>query len=163
MDKRISDLTSVSSLNNNDVFAVVNNNETKKVSFENLKESLPGASQSTTNNAYLVPVRITVQDGDSINLTGSTYENTSMIELIWSGSTGNVDMFLPDATTSVNTNRAIRFISNGTFNTSTRVELTPSNGQTLDGSNSPYTINKAYEGIMVWSDGTEWYRVQTKA
>ena len=78
MDKRISDLTSVSSLNNNDVFAVVNNNETKKVSFENLKESLPGASQSTTNNAYLVPVRITVQDGDSINLTGSTYENTSM-------------------------------------------------------------------------------------
>ena len=32
-----------------------------------------------------------------------------------------------------------------------------------DGGASSYTINKAYEGIMVWSDGVEWYRIQTKA
>ena len=68
-----------------------------------------------------------------------------------------------DATTTNNQHRVIRFISDSTFITNTRVHLTPSGSQELDGSNSHYEINKAYEGIQIWSDGTEWFIIQKKA
>lgn len=166
-NKRITQLQPQVNIDDSDVFAVVDVSEprTNKVTFGTLKENLPGASTSTTNNAYLVPVNITVADGDEFFLTGSTYENTSMIHLDWTGVTGTMNLYLPDATTVTNTNRAIRFISDNSFTTATRAELLPlsGSGQTIDGGSSAYTINKAYEGIMVWSDGVEWYRVQTKA
>ena len=60
-----------------------------------------------------------------------------------------MDLYLPDATAAVNVNRSIRFISDSTFSTSTRAELSPLSVKTLDGSAGSYTINKAYEGIMV--------------
>ena len=84
---------------------------------------------------YLIPTHITVSSGQTINL--------------------------PSASSS--TNRAIRFISNGGFNTNTRVHLTPSGSDTLDGSTSFYEINKEYEGIYVWCDGSEWFIIQKKA
>lgn len=166
-NKRITELTAQTTIDNSDVFAVVDVSQpkTNKVTFGSLKENLPGSSTTTTNNSYLVPVNITVSDGDEFFLTGSTYENTSMIHLDWSGINGTMNLYLPDATTETNTNRSIRFISDNTFSTSTRAELLPlsGSGQTVDGGSTSYTINKAYEGIMVWSDGTEWYRIQTKA
>jgi hypothetical protein len=72
-------------------------------------------------------------------------------------------MTLPDATTSKSTNRLIRFVTNGGFNTNTRVNLTPVAGQTLDGSSDSYELNVAYEGLMLWSDGSEWFIIQKKA
>ena len=168
MDKRISDLESQLSIASDDIFAVVDTSVgvTKKVTFSNLKENLPAASTSTNNNSYLVPINITCQDGVDVYLTSSLYLTTSMFKLDWSGPTGDMNMYLPDATNPINKYRTIRFITNNSYSTSTRTELQPSTTQTLDGglgSDGKYTINKAYEGIMVWSDGTEWYRVQTKA
>jgi len=57
----------------------------------------------------------------------------------------------------------MRFISDSTFSTNTRIYLTPATGQNLDGSTNYYEINKAYEGIKIWSDGTEWFIIQKKA
>ena len=125
--------------------------------------SIDDYTQNNTFNSYLVPVNITVQDGIDLYLTGSAYANTAMIHIDWTGTNGTMDLYLPDATAAVNVNRSIRFISDNTFETNTRAELTPLPGQTLDNSAGSYTINKAYEGIMVWSDGVEWYRIQTKA
>lgn len=163
--RRISELKVELTPQESDLLAIVSENETKRISFGTLKENLPGSAADKANNTYLVPVNLTVSDGNDVYLTGSLYENTQMIKLNWSGGSGNMNLYLPDCTTTTNTNRAIRFICDSTFDTSTRSELTPLNGssQTLDGSSSPYTINKAYEGIMVWSDGTEWFRIQTKA
>lgn len=114
-------------------------------------------------NVYLTPTKIICQDSNNINLTGSAYTSSGMFELNWTGSQGSMTMYLPDATNSNNTYRSIRFITNGTYETNTRTYLTPSGSQTLDGSTGFYEINKAYEGIMVWSDGIEWFRIQTKA
>ena len=114
-------------------------------------------------NVYLTPTKIICQDLTNINLSGSAYTSSGMFELNWTGSQGEMTMYLPDATDSNNTYRAIRFITNGTYETNTRTYLTPSGSQTLDGSTGFYQINKAYEGIMVWSDGIEWFRIQTKA
>jgi len=114
-------------------------------------------------NVYLTPIHITCQDGVNIDLSGSAYQTAGMFELNWSGGSGNMVLTLPDATTTNNTHRAIRFISDSTYSTNTRTYLTPSSSQTLDGSTDFYEINKKYEGIMVWSDGIEWFRIQTKA
>jgi hypothetical protein len=72
-------------------------------------------------------------------------------------------MTLPDCTTSNNTNRVMRFISDRTFSTNTRVCLAPAPGQSIDGRESPYEINKEHEGIQLWSDGAEWFVIQKKA
>jgi len=85
------------------------------------------------------------------------------MKLSWTGGSGTAVYTLPDATTSNNTNRFIRFISDSTFATNTHVDLTPAAGQKLDDSSNAYRINKAYEGIAIWSDGTEWFVIQKKA
>jgi len=165
----ISRLPSSSPLQGDELFAGVQNNTTKKTTLDNItnyvSSSIEVYNQNNNNNSYIVPTKLTVEEGDVINLSDLTYQNTTMIEISWSGATGtDVIMNLPDATTDNNTNRVIRFISNSTFlNASHHVDLTPTGGQTLDGVTSPYTINKSYEGIMVWSDGIEWLIIQQKA
>ena len=163
----ISGLPASDALTGAELFADVQGGVTKYTTLDDVTNyvtsSIETYNQNNTNNSYLVPVDITVQDGVNQWLTGSAYADTAMIHLDWTGATGTMDLYLPDATAAVNVNRSIRFISDNTFSTSTRAELTPLPGQTLDGSAGSYTINKAYEGIMVWSDGVEWYRIQTKA
>lgn len=165
----ISGLPASSTLTGAELFADVQGGITKYTTLNDVSNfvtsSINTYNQNNTNNSYLVPVDITVQAGVNLTLTGSVYENTSMIHIDWSGANGTMNLYLPDATAAVNVNRSIRFITDNTFTTSTRAELLPlsGSGQTIDGGASSYTINKAYEGIMVWSDGTEWYRIQTKA
>jgi len=163
----ISQLPASDALTGAELFADVQGGVTKYTTLDDVTNyvtsSIETYNQNNTNNSYLVPVDITVQDGVDLYLTGSAYANTAMIHLDWTGANGTMDLYLPDATAAVNVNRSIRFISDSTFSTSTRAELTPLPGQTLDNSAGSYTINKAYEGIMVWSDGVEWYRIQTKA
>jgi hypothetical protein len=57
----------------------------------------------------------------------------------------------------------LRFITDSTFSATNRVDITPACGQNLDGATTAYEINKAYEGIAIWSDGTEWFIIQKKA
>jgi hypothetical protein len=148
MAKKISQLNAVSSVQPSDLLAVVQGGETKKATVSHLEN-------------YLVPSNITVSDGDTVNLSDSTYSDSMLIRLSWSGANGTMTLNLPSA--SDNTNRLMRFISNGGFNNATRVELTPINSETLDGSINAYVINKEFEGIQVWSDGVEWFIIQKKA
>ena len=165
----ISQLPQSTTLQGDELFVDVQGGVTKYTTLNAVKNyvtsSIDTYTQNNTFNSYLVPVNLTVTPTVDQYLTGSVYENTSMIHLDWSGSNGTMNLYLPDATAAVNVNRSIRFISDNTFETATRAELLPlsGSGQTLDGGAGSYTINKAYEGIMVWSDGTEWYRIQTKA
>jgi hypothetical protein len=121
--------------------------------------------QSTINDIvnYLVPTNITVSTGIDVDLNDSAYDDAMMIRLTWDGANGNMSMFLPLAANNVN--RMIRILSNGGFETNTRVQLTPSGSDTLDGAAAPshIDINKAYEGITVWSSGDEWFIIQKKA
>ena len=147
-DKKITQLDNATALVGTENLVFVQSNETKK-----------GTVNDITN--YLLPTHITVSSGQTINLSDSQYANIKLVRLTWSGASGNMTLNLPSA--SDNTNRAIRFISNGGFDTNTRVYLTPTGGDTLDGSTNYYEINKEYEGIYVWSDGNEWFIIQKKA
>lgn len=146
-DKKISQLTSAETLNGSEEFPLVQSSTTKKIAVKDFNK--------------LITVSKTATAGETVDLDTSTYANAQMIKLSWSGGNGTAVYTLPDATTS--SNRKIRFISDSTVSSSKHIELTPKSGQTLDGSSNDYNINKDYEGIAVWSDGTEWFVIQKKA
>jgi hypothetical protein len=110
--------------------------------------------------ATLTPTNITAVSGQSFWLTASNIGDLGKIS--WSGGNGNFTLRLPPA--SGTTNRMIRFITDGTFGTGAgdKVLLTARSGDTIDGA-ANFEISKAYEGVAVWSDGSEWYIIQAKA
>jgi len=125
----ISGLPASSTLQGDELFADVQGGVTKYTTLNDVTNyvtsSIETNNQNNTNNSYLVPVDITVEENINQWLTGSAYANTAMIHLDWTGANGTMDLFLPDATAAVNVNRSIRFISDNTFATNTRAELTP--------------------------------------
>jgi len=150
-NKKISALNAATALQGSELIPVVQSSETK---YSTIKDIVN----------YLVPTTLTVSvAGGTVDLGSSTYDDAELIVLSWSGATGTVELTLPDATATNSTNRVIRIISDSTFTTSTHADLTPASGQNLDGSSSAYRINKEYEGITVWSNGTEWFIIQAKA
>jgi hypothetical protein len=148
MSKKISQLNAIAIIQEDDLLAVVEGSETKKAEVYQLEN-------------YLIPKNITMSAGSTVNLSDSVYNKSMLIRLTWTGAAGTATLNLPSAVS--NTNRVMRFISNGGFAVSTRVNLTPINSETLDGSTDPYVINIEYEGIQVWSDGVEWFIIQKKA
>ena len=118
--------------------------------------------QSTIENIvnYIVPITLVVSSGQTVNLQDAAYEKAELIRMTWNGANGTMTLNLPTA--AQHPNRVMRFISNGGFAAATRVELTPTGTETLDGLNASYVINKSYEGIQVWSDGIEWFIIQKK-
>lgn len=118
--------------------------------------------ESTTGaKRYIVSTNLTVKAGETVDLSSTIFDDVYMIELSWSGATGTMVLNLPLAAS--NANRVIRFISNTGFASSTHADVTPQGGDTLDGSTNKYRINKSYEGVELWSNGTEWFIIQKKA
>jgi len=148
-DKKISELQQAVTLTGTEQVPLVQSSATKKATINDI-----------TN--HIITVDQTASDTQAIDLGTSTYDNAMMIKLSWSGAGGVANYTLPDATVHNSMKRVIRFISDSTFSTNTRVHLLPASGQTLDGSTAYYEINKAYEGIALWSDGTEWFIIQKK-
>jgi len=148
---KISELPSASALQGDESFALVQSSTTKKTTLSDIDN-------------YVIATHITVADGSIVNLSDSTYASSTLIKLTFTaiGGVENATVNLPNAN-GTNTNRLIRFISDTTFTSNTRVNLTPINGATIDGSASAYVINKEYEGVQLWSDGTEWFIIQKKA
>jgi len=156
-DKKISDLTNVAAANitGAEEIAIVQSSETKKSNLTNVQSFIVN---------HLDPTALTVSvAGGTIDLNDTAYDEAELIVLTWSGENGTVELTLPDATEAKNLNRSKRIISDSSFNTATHADLTPRAGQTLDGSSSAFRINKAYEGIKIWCNGTEWFIIQAKA
>ena len=153
-DKKISQLDAASSLQGTEVFPLVQSSTTRKTTLTDIEHFVVN---------HLQPTTLTVSDGQTVDLNASTYDEAELIVLSWSGGAGAMELTLPDATDSKNLNRVKRFISDSTFATNTHADLTPASGQNLDGTTAAYRINKAYEGITVWCNGTEWFVIQAKA
>ena len=156
-DKKISDLTNVAAANitGAEEIAIVQSSETKKSNLTNVQSFIVN---------HLDPTALTVSvAGGTIDLNDAAYDEAELIVLTWSGVNGTVELTLPDATAAKNLNRSKRIISDSSFSTATHADLTPRAGQTLDGSSSAFRINKAYEGIKIWCNGTEWFIIQAKA
>ena len=111
---------------------------------------------------YIIPLVIEGDSGDSFDIT--SFSGDMVYIKHTEGNTGSYDLVIPDATSPANKYRQIRFISDGTTNsnqTSAKL-ISPS----IDGHNyssSGYPINQPYEGVTLWSDGTQWIVIQAKA
>jgi hypothetical protein len=58
--------------------------------------------------------------------------------------------------------RFLRIVNDSTVVASDKVHVVAPVGESIDG-DAFYVINKAYSGIAVWSDGTDWIVIQSKA
>jgi len=106
-----------------------------------------------------VPFLITASPGGS-----SSYSNSNnTIYLSWTGGSGVYDLTLPSA--SDIPYRTIQIISDGTLSANDKVHVLAPVGESIDGSLNPgfYALNKPYNGVKVWSDGSNWVVTQAKA
>lgn len=155
-DKKISELTAITAANitGSEDIPLVQTSTTKKTSLTDVQHFIIN---------HLDPTTLTVEAGQTYDLGDSTYDEAELIVLSWSGGAGTATLTLPDVTASKNLNRTKRFITDSTFSNSTHANLTPFGSQNLDGDNSAFDLNRAYEGIKIWGNGTEWFIIQQKA
>lgn len=155
-DKKISQLNAVNAANitGSEQIPIVQSNETKKTTVDDVQNYIIN---------HLEPTTLTVSAGNTYDLGDAAYDEAELIVLSWSGGIGTATLTLPDVTLSKNLNRAKRFITDSTFSNSTHADLTPYSTQTLDGDNSAFDLNRAYEGIKIWGNGSEWFIIQKKA
>ena len=155
-DKKISelDLVAAANITGEEVLPIVQTGTTKKTSLDEVQRFIVN---------HLEPTTLTVSAGNTYDLGDSAYDEAELIVLTWSGSNGNATLTLPDVTEAKNLNRTKRIITDSTFSNSTHAKVTPYDTQNLDGANSSFDLNRAYEGIKVWGNGTEWFIIQQKA
>lgn len=106
--------------------------------------------------SLLVPEFITATPGGSLVIT--TTKN--IIDLTWSGGAGVFDLILPSAADIPY--RFLRIVNDSTVVASDKVHVVAPVGETIDG-DAFYVINKEYNGIAVWSDGSNWIVIQAKS
>lgn len=108
--------------------------------------------------AKLIPHVTTATPGGSQTYTALN----NIVKIGWSGGNGIYVINLPSATAIPYRN--IRFVTNGTYpgGGAHKLRFTPPTGETIDGL-AFFEISKAYEGISIWSTGTEWVVIQAKA
>lgn len=155
-DKKISELTAITAPNitGSEDLPIVQTGTTKKTSLTDVQHFIIN---------HLDPVTLTVSAGNTYDLGATVYDEAELIVLSWSGGAGTATLTLPDVTASKNLNRTKRIITDSTFTNATHANLTPFGSQTLDGANSAFDLNRAYEGIKIWGNGTEWFIIQQKA
>lgn len=121
--------------------------------------ALQSFSDTSANTVVrLIPFLTTATPGGSETYTALN----NIVKIGWSGGNGVYVINLPSATAIPYRN--IRFTTNGTYpgGGAHKVRFTATGGETIDGT-AYYEISKAYEGISVWSTGTEWVVIQAKA
>lgn len=114
------------------------------------------AASTSTGITNITPFLITASPG-----TTSTYSgNGSMIYVTWSGGSGTHTLVLPSAVEYPY--RTIRICNDSTIVASDKIHVEAPGSETIDGG-SFYNINKPYNGILCWSDGSNWIVVQAKS
>ena len=121
----------------------------------NFNETAAGGNEGL---AYLTPQLLTANATGS----GTIDPNYNLVLLSWTGGNGVYTLNLPLA--SANTNRLIRITTDGTLSSGAgdKIDITATGGETIDG-NPSFQISKRYEGLAVFSTGSEWLIVQAKA
>lgn len=105
--------------------------------------------------AEIYPVTITGTPAGSTIYT----DTNNFVYLKYSGGTGNHTLQLPAVASSAN--RAIRFFCDSSVDATHTVTLDGNASETIDGATT-FLINRNYEGVMLWCDGTQWIIIQAK-
>lgn len=89
--------------------------------------------------------------------------NYNLIDISWDG-LGNGTYVLNLPLASSLPYRNIRIITDGSLDLGAqdKIQLTAAPGDTIDGG-ADFELSKKYEGVSIWSDGTEWIVIQAKS
>ena len=107
----------------------------------------------------LLPYNVLAGAGGSSTMPS----NYNIIDIMWDGlGSGVYTLNLPTATSMKY--RAVRITTDGTLDAGAadKIDITPAPGDTIDGG-SVFQISKRYEGLMIWSDGSDWIIIQAKS
>ena len=106
------------------------------------------------------PTILEVGDGINYSLTGSLYAHDSIFVLNWSGlSPGTASIELPSYANSDYRNIIYTFKANGTFNGTTRLELTTFLGtQNIEG-NATYAFSSSYDKVTLLGNSGSWLAI----
>lgn len=112
--------------------------------------------------AYLTPQLIAGSGPNPGPFEANVDPNYNLVLLSWNGPNGVFTLNLPLA--SANTHRLIRITTDGSLNSGAadKIDITATGGETIDGAAS-FQISKRYEGLAIYSTGSEWIIVQAKA
>lgn len=89
--------------------------------------------------------------------------NYNLIDISWDGlGSGTYVLNVPPASSLPYRN--IRIITDGSLDNGAqdKILLTAAPGDTIDGG-ADFELSKRYEGVSIWSDGTEWIVIQAKS
>ena len=115
------------------------------------------------NPQNLVASNYTVNPTGVVNLP--TDFSRRLVKISW-GSVNNGTAIVRLPVASNYTNKTIQIITDGTFDVGggkkISIEGSFGSGDTIDGG-SAFELSKKYEGVTLWSDGTEWFVIQAKA
>lgn len=103
---------------------------------------------------------LTISNRDTVSTTIG--DNTSHVFNTWTGPNGSSGIELPPVADSEG--RMIAFHSDSTISANTYIRVRPNSadtGVTIDGS-ATYDFNRAYDGITILCDGSNWYIIQKK-
>ncbi len=154
---RISTYAIDTSISRNDLLVgtdAEDSNITKNFTIGDLTDFV--GTTASTGVVTLTPFLITATPG-----TTSTYSGDgSMIYASWSGGSGTHTLVLPSAVTYPY--RTIRICNDAAVSANNKIHVEGPGAGTIDGG-SFYNINKTYNGILCWSDGTNWIVIQAKS
>jgi len=114
---------------------------------------------STEGLVTLKPYNLIAGAGGSSTMPS----NYNLIDISWDGlGNGTYVLNLPPAPSLPYRN--IRIITDGSLDNGAqdKIQLTAAPGDSIDGA-ADFEISKRYEGVSIWSDGTEWIVIQAKA
>jgi hypothetical protein len=107
--------------------------------------------------AKIIPLVITGTNGG-----GTIYANTSnFVYLKYDQTTGNGTHTITLPLVASSTNRSMRFFCDSSVNANHIIDIQARPSETIDGAPN-FLINRNYEGVMLWCDGTEWIIIQAK-
>ena len=105
---------------------------------------------------FLESSSLNLGDGTSVDLSDTQYKHSSLYVLNWSGlSPGTASISLPSYTNSDYKKSLYTFKANGTFDGTTRLEISGFSGQTIEG-NSTYALSGSYDFVTLYGSQGNW-------
>jgi hypothetical protein len=106
------------------------------------------------------PTTLQLGSGTNVSLTGSLYKHDSIFVLNWSGlSPGTSSIELPSYANDDYENIIYTFKANGTFNGTTRVEITGFGGTQLIQGNTKYAFSSSYDKVTLLGNSGSWLAI----
>jgi len=127
---------------------------TKVITLEDLKTFV-----STEGLVTIKPYNLLAGAGGSSTMPS----NYNLIDISWDG-LGNGTYVLNVPPASSLPYRNIRIITDGSLDNGAqdKILLTAAPGDSIDGG-ADFELSTTYEGVSIWSDGTEWIVIQAKS